>query len=305
MPPPDRRETRITTVDGHVVTYTEYGDPDGAPVVFLHGTPGSRLLGGVFDGHAREAGVRVLAPDRPGYGRSDPRESWTFTDASEFVAGVIDDAGVSCAGVVGFSGGGPHALAVAATHPERVTSVDLVATATPPSLHSETPFVQRLLGRLAESTPRLLSGLLRGQAWLASRASPETTVAQYTTDDAADVPDDVAALVKRDFLEAVGDQRTGVVTESALLAQEWSFTPADVETRVRLWHGKRDENAPLDGAKRLADRLPNSDLQVFETDHLRTLLSSRQSVLERHASTEQTETGGRQKSRVSRGVGRR
>jgi len=275
--------TRTRTVagpDGRTVAYAEYGDPGGVPVLFFHGTPGSRLLGALFDGPARERGVRLLAPDRPGYGQSDPWRGRTLADTGAVVAPVLDDAGVESVSVVGFSGGGPHALALAATRGERVRSVDLVAGAAPPECIESEPRPQRVLGALATRTPRLLGGLLRVQAFVARRGSPSLVVSQYTSEDSPALSDDVAALVKRDFCEALARSRNGVVTESRLFAREWDLSLGQVGCPVRLTHGERDENVPVTAARRLTERLPDATLSVTDADHLHTLLGSRGSVLD-------------------------
>jgi pimeloyl-ACP methyl ester carboxylesterase len=276
----DGTDVRTVAVGGgRTVAYAEYGDPGGRPVLFLHGTPGSRRLGELFDEVARREGVRVLAPDRPGYGDSDPWPERTLSDAGSFLAPVLEDAGVSRAGVVGFSGGGPQALAFAAERPDLVAGVDLVAGATPPDLQDEPPRTQRLLGMLARRTPTLLSGLLRGQAWTARRGSPSVVVSQYTTEAGREeLSASEAELVKEDFLAALGNSRSSTVTESRLLDAEWDVDP---EVPVRVWHGKRDGNVPVESARRLADRL-GAETTVFETDHLTTLLRSRSDVLEPH-----------------------
>jgi pimeloyl-ACP methyl ester carboxylesterase len=275
-PPP---ADRVSVADDRHVAYAEYGDPTGRPVLFLHGTPGSRRLGRLFDTPARREGVRIVAPDRPGYGESSPWPTRDLTDTGAFVAPVLDDAGVDRAGVVGFSGGGPHALAFAATHADRVTSVDVVAGATPPAC-PPTPRVQRLLGRLASTTPRLLSGLLRVQAWLAG-VSPAVVVSQYTD---ATVPDEVATLVARDFADAVSASRCGARTELRLLASSWGLPLAAVDRPVRLRHGTHDANVPIAGVRTLRDRLPDARLTVVEgADHLTALLRSREPVVAQHA----------------------
>lgn len=145
--PTDEGDGRLRTVDADRgrVAYVEYGDPDGVPVLFFHGTPGSRVLGALYDEPARDRGVRVIAPDRPGYGRSSPWPDRTFADAPAFAVPVLDDAGVDRAGVVGFSGGGPHALALAATRGDRVTRVDLVASAAPPDCVEDADHLRTLL----------------------------------------------------------------------------------------------------------------------------------------------------------------
>ncbi|SFR56330.1 Pimeloyl-ACP methyl ester carboxylesterase [Halogeometricum rufum] len=282
---PEAGVSTVTVGDGRHVAYAEYGDPEGVPVVFLHGTPGSRRLAALFDDAARRAGVRVLAIDRPGYGRSSPWPGRTLRDTGAFVTAVLDDAGVTRAGVVGFSGGGPHALAVAATHGERVRRVDVVAGAVPPSLASSKPAALRAFEVLAAATPTLARGLARVQSWVAARASPSAVVSQYTA-DGADVPDDVAELVRRDFVEAFARHRSGFVAETRLLSSEWDVAVESVTVPVRFWHGDRDTNVPVAGARRLADRLPNATLTTFEdADHLRTLLRAREAVFDRDGAT--------------------
>jgi pimeloyl-ACP methyl ester carboxylesterase len=285
----DRDADRVATVrstDGRQVAYAEYGAPDGTPVVFLHGTPGSRLLAGLFDAEARERGVRLLSLDRPGYGRSEPWPGRSLADAGAYVTTVLDDAGVDRCGVVAFSGGAPHALAVAATHGERIRAVDVVAGATPPDVDAETPRTQRLLGALATTTPRLLSGLFRGQAWLADRLGPSVVVEQYT-DDADELPDEVATLVAWDFVEAFASSRRGAVTELRTAADDWGFSFEAVEAPVRLRHGTDDENVPIEGARQLADRLPDARLDELEdADHLGALLRGVPDALERQRRSE-------------------
>jgi pimeloyl-ACP methyl ester carboxylesterase len=277
-------QNRTTITGGRELTYAEYGDPDGTPVVFLHGTPGSRQLAGLFDSHAGEFGVRLLAPDRPGFGESEPWRGRSVRDGGEVVTAVLDDAGVDSAGIVAFSGGSPYALATAATVPDRVDRVDLVAGATPAAVSEETPSIQRVLARLATTTPTLLGGLFRWQSWMAGRLDPSFVVDQYTADDGPDgIPDSTAEAVKRDFLEAFARHRTGAVTEFRHTADDWGIDYGDVDVPVTLWHGKDDTNVPLADARRHADEIPTAELEVIEdADHLRSLLEGTPDALENY-----------------------
>ncbi|WP_135365968.1 alpha/beta fold hydrolase [Halosimplex halophilum] len=259
---------------GRRLAWDEYGVAEGDPVVFLHGTPGSRRLGALVDDAAREAEVRVLAPDRPGFGRSADWPGRRPTDAGDWFGPLLADAGVERARVVGFSGGAADALALGERRPDLVDRVDLVSGAVPPSVAAATPRLQRVLGRLAAGTPRLLGAALRGQTWLAARGDPSAVVGQYT-DDPDGIPPEAAEIVYEDFLEGVGRSRDGVVTELAWIAEGWGVTPADVTVPVRLWHGNADANVPLADAERLRDRLPDADLTALDGDHLRTLLAAR------------------------------
>ncbi|WP_371163449.1 alpha/beta fold hydrolase [Halorubrum miltondacostae] len=267
--------------DGRRIAYATYGDPGGDPVVFFHGMPGSRRLGAVLEPAARANDVRVIAPDRPGYGRSSPRPDRTVGDAAASVRPVLDDLGVERASLVAFSGGAPYAISTAASLGDRVTGVDVVAGATPPSFGDDTPAVQRLLSGLAAATPSVLGALFRGQAWVASRADPSFVVTQYAADADA-VPDEAATVVKADFLAAFERHRSGAVTEFRDAANDWGIDLDAVDAPVRLWHGTDDANVPIAGAERLAEALPTAELRVLDgADHLGTLLRAAPEALSR------------------------
>jgi pimeloyl-ACP methyl ester carboxylesterase len=91
------------------LSYDDVGDPEGTPVVFLHGTPDSRLSRHPDDGLAASAGVRLLAVDRPGYGGTSPGP---FGDR---VAALLEKLGIERAAVVAWSGGALAGLELAAT----------------------------------------------------------------------------------------------------------------------------------------------------------------------------------------------
>ncbi|WP_415378586.1 alpha/beta fold hydrolase [Halosimplex sp. TS25] len=269
-------------VEKRTLSYAEYGDAGGEPLVVLHGTPGSRLLGELFDEGARERGVRVLAPDRPGFGRSSAWSGRRPTDAGTWFEALLTDAGVSTTSVAAFSGGSVDGLSLAATRGDLVDRLDVVSGAAPPSIARETPRLQRTLGRAAARTPSLLGAALRGQTWLATRGSPSTVVGQYT-DEPGDTPTEVAELVRRDFVESCARSRNGAVTELSWVVEGWGFDVADVDSPVALWHGERDANVPISDARRLCDRLSAGQLRRLDDDHLTTLLTSRSDVLDRIA----------------------
>jgi pimeloyl-ACP methyl ester carboxylesterase len=276
---PDEPAT-ASTADGRTVAYAEYGAPDGTPVLFLHGTPGSRVLGRLFDDVARKRCCRIVAPDRPGYGRSDPAPDAAVADVADDLVAVLDHAGVDSAPVVGFSGGAAVAVALAGRHPDRVEAVHGVSGVAPPSLQTEQPAVQRLLGTLATRTPRLLSGLVRGQSWVADRGSPSVVVSQYTdSEGAAALSETQAETFRRDFVAGVGPQRTGFVHETRLLGEPWPVQPADLAVPLHCWHGERDANVPVTAARRVVDAA-DGELTVVDADHATALVECRAALLD-------------------------
>lgn len=268
------RTATVSLPEDRQLTYTEYGPSSGTPVVFFHGTPGSRRLGKVFETTVHTNDVRLLAIDRPGYGRSTPWPDRSIRDTGQFVSAVLDDADVTTADVIAFSGGSPYALAVAATHSDRVDRLDIVAGATPPAVTDEQPTVQQLLRGMATTTPRLLRGAFRVQAWLARRRDPSVVVSQYTAGNATEtIPERVAELVRKDFVEAFVRHRSGVVTECRHVASDWNVDFEAIDGDVRLWHGQNDTNVPIAAVRRFESTLPTAQLQVLDdADHLQTLL---------------------------------
>jgi pimeloyl-ACP methyl ester carboxylesterase len=267
----------VTLADGRTLAYAEYGDPDAPPVLFCHGTPGSRHSGVVFD----DQPVRVLVPDRPGIGSSDPLPD-ARTDAPaafqswrDDVAAFTDALGVEEYGVVGFSGGAPFALGAAMA--PAATGVALVAPAGPPDAQSATA-----LSRLARHAPSVLRGLFAAQR-LVVRRRPVAAL-ELLTDadpDSLSLPSDVdpVAAFAEDYLAATAQGGRWPARETALFADPWDMP--DPSVPVGVWYGERDENVPPSTARAVADRIANGDEDVvtaLQADHLETLCASREEV---------------------------
>lgn len=119
----------VTTSDGRVLAYAETGQADGRPIVYCHGTPGSRSD---FDYSVNRAaldgvGARVIGIDRPGFGGSTFQAQRSYADWPRDVAAVVDHLGIDRFGVLGYSRGGLYAVACALASPERVTFVGVVS----------------------------------------------------------------------------------------------------------------------------------------------------------------------------------
>ena len=123
------RQLRLPS--GQVLAWTEYGDPAGAPVLYHHGWPGSRLEARFAHEPAIALGLRIIAPDRPGYGASTQTSTRTLGDWPADAAALVDHLGVHRFVALGISGGAPYALACAAALPGRVTRVCIVSAMGP------------------------------------------------------------------------------------------------------------------------------------------------------------------------------
>lgn len=117
--------------DGRTLAYDDVGDPEGVLVVYLHGTPDCRLARHPDDSLTAGAGVRLLAIDRPGFGRSDVHPGAGFHDLGADVAALLDEVGAAEVRLLGWSAGGLGALTVATALTEAVRAVTLVGTVPP------------------------------------------------------------------------------------------------------------------------------------------------------------------------------
>ncbi|WP_226482429.1 alpha/beta fold hydrolase [Natrinema amylolyticum] len=256
----------ISLPDGRTLAFATYGDPDGAPLVFHHGTPGSSHLGALLSAPARTRGVRVIAPSRPGYGRSDPDPDGSFETWAEDCRALVDALGLESVAVAGFSGGGPYALAAAAHHADRVSDVGVVGAPVP--AHDGGPFAPLV------RFPRLLGVAFRFGAVVA-RLRGDRFVVDQLTDRTVD--DETARIVGRDFRAGLSAGPSGAVRESRALATDRS--PPLPDGDVTVWHGVDDENAPIGPVRTAYEDHPVVTLCEINDDHLGTLCSVRDDVI--------------------------
>lgn len=124
-------DARYLEVNGASIYLIERGDPDGLPVILLHGFGGSVFTWRYTLDPLAEAGYRVIAFDRPPYGLSDksPDFTWTPTAYADLTVGLMDALEIDAAILVGHSAGGAVIADVTALYPDRVLGLSIVAGA--------------------------------------------------------------------------------------------------------------------------------------------------------------------------------
>jgi pimeloyl-ACP methyl ester carboxylesterase len=114
--------------DGRTLVYAEYGAPAGKPIIYFHGSPGSRLDPQMLDQSCLvKFNVRLIAPDRPGMGLSDFQPNRKISDWPDDVVALADSLGLHSFAVLGVSGGAPYAEVCALKIPHRLTAVAIVS----------------------------------------------------------------------------------------------------------------------------------------------------------------------------------
>jgi len=262
------RETRLP--DGRRLVCSEWGDPGGRAVVVMHGWPGSRLFGRLLQEAAARRSVRLLVPDRPGVGLSDPRPGRTIADWAGDVGVLLDALRIKKFSAVGYSGGAPFALACASVLRDRLRGTALVSglgPLAPGGALSALPPHLRMTFALVRRIP-VLAAVPARMASLGVRRFPEILVAQMRL---AAGPADrrildrraVAAALRAEHAEAFRQGGRSFAEETGLFAREWGFALESLPGGIALYHGDEDRFVPLELARQLARRLPACRLRVL------------------------------------------
>ena len=275
---------QIRLRSGRTLAYLEFGSPHGAPILYCHGTPSSRVEGylTMATDAVAELNARVIIPDRPGMGCSEFLEGRRIVDWPSDVVELADALGVDAFAVLGSSGGAPFALACAALIPGRVRVVGVVGAVAPVDAPDVRAGGSRIAGRLASYAPALVRTLTRLQL-LALRSEgvrrqmanafpePDRTLFQRP-----DIRDGFIAC----FEEACRNGTRGAVWEQHLLAQPWGFDLREINAPVLLWQGERDGNVSSAGAQYLANTIPGCIATFYPNEaHLSVVLNHRHEIL--------------------------
>jgi pimeloyl-ACP methyl ester carboxylesterase len=248
----------------------EYGDPAGAPVFAMHGTPACGAGFDWADAGAREHGLRLIAPDRSGIGHSTRVPMAPVRDYAGELAELADALEIDRFAVLGYSGGGPYAVAAAAGLPDRVQTAAIVAGAgeigTWATL-SELSRSDRQLTWLSLHTPIAARAVLRSAdfgARLAPRIAVWSVASEMPPNDRAVMrelgsPRQALAL----FTQALAHSSAGVVDDYARIARPWDVDFTAISVPVHCWHGTADTLVPLAHTESLMERLPNAQLTTW------------------------------------------
>jgi pimeloyl-ACP methyl ester carboxylesterase len=271
-------ENFIQLQDGAVVAFEEYGDANGVPLIFCHGWPSSRTMARLTAEPARELGIRVISPDRPGISGSSLQPDRRLSDWPRVVERIVDHLGVREFRMLAISGGAPYAYVTAAAMPQRVQAIAIVGGAPPMAelvdAEELLPLYRWMLA-LYRTRPRLLRRFFHlARPVLSLR--PPVRFRPLLLKMLMLRPCDAESLRDAAAFEAIFESQRrawrgsaeGVMADAQIYAQPWGFAIEDVQVPVRLWHGKQDRAFSIRLAEQVAKRLPNCKARfVDEAGH--------------------------------------
>jgi pimeloyl-ACP methyl ester carboxylesterase len=271
------RDRLVVLRDGRRLGFVEYGDPNGRPIFFFHGFGTTRVICPPDERPAIERGVRLIAVDRPGVGISDSLPGRGLLDWPDDVAELADRLGIGSFSVIGWSGGGPYALACGYALPDRVAAVGLVSSPAPLAGIAERGYLRRMdrhAVRAAGRAPWVIRLALwhwgRPQRRDAERFFEESVAEMCAADQEILAAPELRDRMIANSAELYRQGGRGMYDEALVLARPWGFELRDIRVPVYVWHGNRDETVPIGMADYLARAIPAAQVSIHpeEGHHL-------------------------------------
>lgn len=286
-------DLQVPTPDGRELEVLVAGPDDGLPLVFHHGTPQGAVHDPLVEGAAAERGLRVVSFSRPGYGTSTPRPdgrtTGTIADDAADTATVLDHLGLDRFVTLGWSGGGPRALACAALLPGRCLAAVCGVGPVPPAEY-DGDFCAGMGEENVAEFGAAFEGADALEAWLEANGTGMFTA---TAEEVADLLGSLAPPVDRAALTgelaetlALGSRRSGLQgvvgwrDDDLALVRPWGFALADITVPVAVWQGTEDAMVPFAHARWLAEHVPGVRPHLVEGEGHLSLLAAMPRILD-------------------------
>jgi pimeloyl-ACP methyl ester carboxylesterase len=266
---------RIATPDGRALEVMVAGPADGRPLVHHGGTPVAAVAYPLLIDAAVDRGLRFVTYSRPGYATSDPCPGRSVAAAASDVATILDALDADRFVTIGWSGGGPHALACAALLPDRCLAAATVSGVAPYGV----PDLDWLDGQGEENVEEFGAALHGGDElseWLADAAED---MAQVSADDVAAVLGDLVSDVDKKALtggyaewwaaslrKAVSTGVAGWRDDDLAFLAPWGFDLAAIKRPVAIWQGGQDRMVPFAHGEWLAAHVSNARSHLLPED---------------------------------------
>jgi pimeloyl-ACP methyl ester carboxylesterase len=280
---------QVAGPDDRTIEVLVGGDPDGFGLLYHGGSPSAVAEYQPLDDVTRALGLRLVTYSRPGYGASTPRPAaGRYADDVEESTRVLDHLGIDEFLTVGWSGGGPRALACAALLPDRCRAAATLAGVGPyhgagldwfdgmaEENHDEY--------HAAEQGREVYEDYLNENFLPILSASPEELAEAMgglvTPVDQAAMTPEFADWLSRTFNNAGAQGVVGVRDDGIAAVTPWGFELADIRVPVAVWQGRQDAMVPSAHGAWQAAAVPGAEAHLFDDEGHLTLVHRLDEVL--------------------------
>ena len=283
---------KFSARDGRTLDVLVGGDSTSdIALVCHHGTPSDSTLWVDWHQDALVNKLRLVSISRPGYAASDRKPGRSVSCVAKDVSDVLDALGIDTFLTIGWSGGGPHALACAALLPERCIAVSVLAGVGP---HGEPD-----LDSLSDMGPENIEHkkiAIQGEGPL--REWAKVNAAAWFTIADEDLAAALGGLVPEIDVYALNEQGQakiwassirrclqngidGYIDDSLVFCKYWGFKPADIQSPVTIWQGDLDLMVPFTHGQWLIKHIPNAKgMLEIGHGHISLIADKKQDIID-------------------------
>ncbi len=269
------RQLQLKLPDGRALEILIDGPAEGLPLIFHFGTPCAAVFFRPLVAEATRRKLRTVIYSRPGYATSSAKPGRTVADAVGDVQAILGELDAEEFVTIGWSGGGPHALACAANLPDRCAAAV--------SLAGVAPYAAAGLDWMAGMGPENIEEFnlaLQGEAaltpWLEQQAvalgqveGPAVAAALgglVSDVDKAALTGEFAEFMAAVFRRAVSSGIAGWRDDDLAFTRDWGFDLARIERPVAVWQGEQDRMVPFTHGQWLAQHIPNARVRLYRDE---------------------------------------
>jgi pimeloyl-ACP methyl ester carboxylesterase len=284
--------THVSTADGRGLDVYFGGDgaASAGTVLYHHGSPSSGLIPPMWDRAALDLGLRLIGFSRAGYGGSDRRVGRSVADNVTDAVEVMDTAGVDRAWVIGWSGGGPHAIASVAVAPDRFAGAATIGGVAPWPAEGLDWFegmgpenIEEFQATLADPQNSIRSAERDWQKWreVTAQELSDTLGGLIDHVDRASLTGEFADYLAASSRESLRESYWGWVDDDWAFTKPWGIDLGAVAAPVHIWQGGHDKMVPYGHGAWLAEHsgsacphlLPEHGHLTLAVDSIRDILA--------------------------------
>lgn len=229
--------------NGYVLSFAEYGNQKGFPILVQHGLIASISEYHLFD-RLIETGKRLICIARPGYGQSSPYQMANMAEWGKIISILVDDLGLSQFDVLGMSSGASYSYAIGFKIPEKVRSI-YIFSGTPALYDDEVlaywPYPVQKNASMTEM----------------AKVAKDIFFSNVTKED----------MLRDEIRDSMANDCFGIAQDLRLRCMSWGFILPEVRPAVYMEHSKTDPEVPFVTAEITAKMIPNCQLDVREGEH--------------------------------------